>query len=110
MAEDTNDLESQLRLLQVENERLRSQQPTISERANELHTEISAREVNPARDANPTPPPELMAELKRYYAETRAELQQQITEIETFLGFVDHSGDLAVRVAKLEAFTGINRG
>jgi hypothetical protein len=57
-----------------------------------------------ARDA---PPPELIAAFRRYYLDLRDDLLQQVSELETFLGFLQQSDDLAVRVAKLEAFVGL---
>ena len=61
-----------------------------------------------ALDQEP-PPPDLLAEVRRYYTLLRAEHLRSIAEIETFLGFAESSDDLAVRVAKLENFVGIKR-
>ena len=48
-----------------------------------------------------------VAESTRYLAAKRDELQRQVSEIESFLGFAVQAEDLAVRVAKLEAFVGL---
>lgn len=42
-----------------------------------------------------------------YYSLLRGQLLQRVADIESFLGFLDVEGDLAVRVGKLERFTGI---
>lgn len=46
---------------------------------------------------------------KEYWVKRRQELQQQVAEIEKFIGFAETSEELAVRVAKIEAFLGINK-
>lgn len=53
-----------------------------------------------------TNPRDAVSEASRYLAHKRDELQRQIGEIEKFLGFAQQSEDLAVRVAKIEAFIG----
>jgi hypothetical protein len=53
------------------------------------------------------PPPELVDALVRHYTRKRVELEQQIGNMEQFLGFIEVSSNLAVRVAKLEAFLGL---
>ncbi len=60
-------------------------------------------DTNPPED----PPPELVDALVRHYERKRSDLMRQIGEMEAFLGFIEVSGNLAVRVAKLEAFLGL---
>lgn len=45
--------------------------------------------------------------VRAYFALLRTSLHERVAEIETFLGFVEVEGDLAVRVGKLEHFTGL---
>ena len=45
--------------------------------------------------------------LQQHFAQKRIELLERVAEIESFLGFIEQSGDLSVRVAKLEAFIGM---
>lgn len=42
-----------------------------------------------------------------YWQTRRDELAKQISEIESFLGFIEVSDSLAVRVSKLELFLGL---
>lgn len=53
------------------------------------------------------PPPELIDALVRHYTAKRLELERQIANMEQFLGFLEVSNNLAVRVAKLEQFLGL---
>lgn len=53
------------------------------------------------------PPPELVTALQLHYARKREALTDQIQAMEDLLGFIEVSGNLATRVAKLEAFLGI---
>lgn len=65
----------------------------------------AANEAVPAEPSpNTDPPPELIDALVRYYTNKRTELEQQIRDMESLLGFIEISADLAVRVARLEKF------
>lgn len=56
----------------------------------------------------PTEAPD-MAAVRAYYVSLQAELTRRVSEIETFLGFAEGVDALAVRVAKLEHFTGLDK-
>lgn len=59
-------------------------------------------------DPQPAPPdPPDMAAVRDYYTALQIDLERRISEIELFLGFMAGTAALAVRVAKLESFTGI---
>jgi hypothetical protein len=53
------------------------------------------------------PPPELVDAVRRYHVAQRDDLLRRVAEIEALLGFVQVADELAVRVSKLEAFTGV---
>lgn len=55
------------------------------------------------------PPPELVDAVRRYHVAQREDLLRRVAEIESLLGFVQVADELAVRVSKLEAFTGVNQ-
>lgn len=61
----------------------------------------------PTREPPREPPPELVEALQLYFTQKRVDLLRQVQEIETFLGFIEVSGGLAERVAKLELFLGL---
>jgi hypothetical protein len=64
--------------------------------------------IDPAAQApQGDPPPELVDALVQHYKRKQQELTQQIADMESFIGFIEVSGNLAVRVAKLEQFLGI---
>lgn len=54
-------------------------------------------------------PADVMQVVRAHLSEQKQELLERVKELEDFLGFVDVAGDLAVRVGKLEQFTGIKR-
>ena len=54
-------------------------------------------------------PTDVMSVVRAHLTEERDSLTARVAELETFLGFIDVAGDLAVRVGKLEHFTGIHR-
>ena len=54
-------------------------------------------------------PADVMTVVRDHLTEQKAALLARVEELEAFLGFVDAAGDLAVRVGKLEHFTGIHR-
>lgn len=59
----------------------------------------------------PDPPPaELIEMVRAYYVAQRAELLQRVADLEVFLGFIVTNQDLAIRIARLEAFTRIPLG
>jgi hypothetical protein len=56
------------------------------------------------------PTPADIEAMKQFYVGQRLELLRQVSEIESMLGFIAGSADLAVRVARLEQFLGIKTG
>jgi hypothetical protein len=84
----------------------------------ENQTEIFPPETVPTEDAPapeppPEPPPDLVVGiidvLSAQISRDRETLAQRVTALELFYGFLQSTEDLAVRVAKLEAFSGIPR-
>lgn len=63
---------------------------------------IVTPEVQPA----PPDPPDMEA-VRAYFSALQVDLAKRVTAIEVFFGFLESTEALAVRVAKLEAFTGI---
>lgn len=83
----------------------------------EIATMLSAP-IAPLTAADTDPPPKQVAAVvvptdaeieavKTYFALLRSSLLERVAEIESTLGFFEVEGDLAVRVGKLEHFTGI---
>lgn len=52
---------------------------------------------------------DLTMQLAQHLKAEKADLLRRVGDIEELLGFIDESGSLSQRVAKLEAFTGIVR-
>lgn len=48
-----------------------------------------------------------LKEIRRYCVEYQEALKEQIAEVERAIGFLANTDELAVRVAKIEAFLGI---
>jgi hypothetical protein len=68
---------------------------------------VSARPA-PQQPRQP-PSPADMDMMRRYFTDQRDQLKLRVTALESLLGFVESADDLAVRVAKLEQFTGVNK-
>jgi hypothetical protein len=56
------------------------------------------------------PTPWEIESMREYYSLQRQDLLQRIADIESMLGFVAVSSEIAVRVAKIEHFLGIKAG
>lgn len=54
----------------------------------------------------PVDPPD-MAAVRAYFTALQIDLTSRVTSIELFLGFVEGTEALSVRVAKLESFVGV---
>lgn len=54
----------------------------------------------------PVDPPNMVA-VRAYFSDLQIQLARRMSDIETFLGFVESSEALAVRVSKIEAFLGV---
>lgn len=62
--------------------------------------------VTPDVQVAPPDPPDMEA-VRAYFSALQVDLTNRVRSIESFLGFTEGVEALAVRVAKLEAFTGI---
>lgn len=51
--------------------------------------------------------PEIMTEVRHYYALLQIEYVKRASEIEKFLGFVESAEELGARLARVERFVGI---
>lgn len=60
----------------------------------------------PVRASSDVGARDAVTEASRYLSIKRDELQRQIGEIESFLGFAQQADELAVRIAKIESFIG----
>lgn len=74
---------------------------SISDRARDLQDEMARR------DEVESPPRHMIELTRQYYVGQRERLLQQVAEIEAFLGFVEVSDNLSVRIAKIELFLGV---
>ena len=51
--------------------------------------------------------PRFMEEVRQYYELLQIDYARRVAGIEKFLGFLESNEDLGVRIARLEAFTGV---
>jgi hypothetical protein len=70
---------------------------------------IATRRIELSRQvAREMEPPTIDVEsVRMYYTAQRDQLVEQCSAIEAFLGFTEHSDNLAVRIAKIELFLGL---
>lgn len=53
--------------------------------------------------------PQIVLEVRHYFADLQHDYARRVLEIEKFLGFIVSEEDLGSRIARLEAFVGIKR-